>query len=168
VTSTKRNTLLIVAAIIALGLFLTQCTYIPKAPAKDFGVGVLECAAVISPESVNLQALEANGWEKRDTFEGAYQYKRADLNVRLVLKEGAPGCLVQGIAESSDQFPAVIKEVRIALKKRYGNQLKTVSSPIPDGLTYQTGDLLHTLSAKKTADGHQIRVVSIWNQEQKQ
>jgi hypothetical protein len=166
-TSSMRNFILIIAAIVVAGVVLTQVTYIPKAPAADFGIGTLECATAVGPASANSQVLEANGWKKRDSSNDADRYERSDVNVRLVLKEGLPGCLTQGIAESEDQFPAIAEAVSKALKARYGDQFKTVGSVTPNEQTYQTGDLLHVLSAKKVPDGYQVRVTSIWDQSRK-
>jgi hypothetical protein len=162
-----RKLALIVAAIVVVGVIVTQLTYIPKSAASEFGVGAVECAASVGPSSANAKILEASGWKKRDSVSGADRFERSDLNVRLILGAGMAGCLTQGFAESDDQFPAIADAVSKALKEKYDNQFSDLSSTKANERNYRTGDLLHILSGKKVSDGFQIRVVSVWDQQRK-
>ncbi len=164
-----RNLLLIIGMIVVTGIVLTQVTYIPKAAAEDFGIGVLECAAVVGPTTVDIRVLEANGWKRKESWKkqpikGAYQYGRYDVGVKLVLIDGQPGCLTGGFPKSDDQFPVIKEALSAALKAKYGSQFEALEPTSPNKQSYRTGNLLHVLSAKHVSDGYEVRVVTIWNQ----
>jgi hypothetical protein len=163
-----RKFVLILTAIVAVGVVLTQVTYIPKSSAAEFGVGILDCAAAVGPTSANAKLLETNGWQKRDSSGGSDRYHRSDVNVQLIVKTGVPSCLMQGFAKNDDQFPAIVDAISAALKDKYREQFIIQSSNIPNKRTYKTGNLLHVLSAKETSDGYQVRVTSIWDHTSKQ
>ena len=132
-------------------------------PPAEFGSAAVACMAALGPKSIDVPALEREGWTRTEQSKTVPVYQHAGTAVRVMIIEGlSPGgqCVVDGYAADQGQFKPVRNAIRDALTACTGNKPKMPSPVVPNGQGYVVGDLMMILSTDQRINGLSVRITS--------